>query len=559
MSLVKWDNLKPLIVIQSRISSARLPAKALLPICDIPSVLLAGLRAGNTGYDVVVATSDQVNDNSVALTVAKGGLKFFRGPLDDVLKRFFLATSNLNDQDIIVRLTADNIFPDGNFIQSLIKQFLEEDCQYLATSSPTDGLPYGLSGEVFTAGLLREADKNADSEFDREHVTPWMRRNSKASIFKLDFVSPSWSKLRCTLDNIEDYFRLLDVFAKIDDPIHVPWTELVTILEETSHYKGIRCPFKVHNDGTIHSELTLGTVQLGLEYGVANTIGIPSPTDSKRFLELAVDAGVTSFDTARAYGDSEKKIGELISQSLREQVRVITKLDPMSDLPLAGMQISVLRKLVDESVFHSCHNLKLQKIDTLLLHRWAHYKIYDGEIWLRLLELKKAGLIQKLGVSVYDPWEAIEALKDHDISHIQIPINIFDWRWREQSFLDAVKARPDVIWHARSVYLQGLVFLSPEHWPKIPGVHTCNLLKQLDDFVIRFNRLDRADLCISYIRSLPWITSLVLGMESSNQLDQNLRMFQQPKLNMLHQEEINQKLPKVHPDLLNPAVWKNYQ
>ena len=548
---------KTLVVIQSRLASARLPAKALLLLGGIPSVLLCARRAGNSGLNVVVATSDEEADNAIAALLAAEGVVCVRGPHEDVLKRFVLAIASLGDEDIVVRLTADNVFPDGEFIESLLYQFIDSNVDYLGTSSPLDGLPYGLSGEVFTAAVLRKANRTANSISDREHVTPWMRRHCSVALFALPEVQSTWSRLRCTLDSFDDYRSLMKVFEGVTDPYRISWRELASRLDAVAPNMGERCPFKVLADGGIHSELTLGTAQLGMAYGIANKIGMPSDQQSRELVQQAIESGVTTFDTARVYGGSETRLGRLLTPGYRDRVNIVTKLDVLSDLS-DDASPALVKKLVDESVFHSCHSLRQNNIDTLLLHRWEHHDAWGGAAWERLIEHKNAGLIRRLGVSVYQPREAIAALKDSQISHIQAPINLLDWRWREREFLAAVHERPDVIWHARSVLLQGLLLLPPENWPRIPEVDPDWTSITLDNLVRKLNRKDRIDLCIAYARSLPWVTSLVIGMDDTSQLRDNLQRFRLPKLTTEQRLEVEAALPHFPVTLLNPALWKDF-
>lgn len=505
----------------------------------------------------MVATSDEEIDNILEALLAREGIDCFRGAHDDVLKRFVLATSNLDDRDIVVRLTADNVFPDGEFIESLLRQFITGKADYLGASSPLDGLPYGLSGEVFTAAALRNADRETSSSFDREHVTPWIIRHSNISLLPEFKVQPSWARLRCTLDSFEDYKKLSKVFDGVADSVSIPWQVLVARLEAIAPEVGGRCPFKLLADGSIHSELTLGTVQLGVPYGVANKTGMPSDLQAKELLQSAIDSGVTTFDTARGYGESESRLGHLLSLGYRDRISIVTKLNVMSELP-ADASAELVGKLVDESVFHSCHDLRRNSIDTMLLHRWEHHDNWGGAVWRRLVEHKKSGLIGHLGVSVSAPHEAIEALKDPNVSHIQAPINLLDWRWKEPNFLAAVNKRSDVIWHARSVLLQGLLLLPPESWPRIPEVNSKEINMLLDGLVHEMRRVDRIDLCIAYVRSMPWVTSLVVGMDNASQLNDNLEKFHLPKLTLDQLAKIDCTLPCLPVTLLNPALWKEF-
>lgn len=119
------------VILQSRLSSSRLPGKALLTVAGQPVVALAARRAGNTGLDVVVATSDQPEDDAIADALAETGVAVFRGSLHDPLRRFFDATVDLADEDLVVRLTGDNIVPDGRFVQQMIDDMRAAGEQYI--------------------------------------------------------------------------------------------------------------------------------------------------------------------------------------------------------------------------------------------------------------------------------------------------------------------------------------------------------------------------------------------------------------------------------------------
>ena len=112
--------MKPLIVIQARCSSSRLPGKVLLPVAGYPIAVLVAKRAATKGFPVVVATSTDSSDDILASTLRDYGLQVVRGPLEDVLGRCLMAIQNVSDDTAIVRLTADNLFPDGAFVEELV-------------------------------------------------------------------------------------------------------------------------------------------------------------------------------------------------------------------------------------------------------------------------------------------------------------------------------------------------------------------------------------------------------------------------------------------------------
>ncbi len=301
------------------------------------------------------------------------------------------------------------------------------------------------------------------------------------------------------------------------------------------------------------AELVLGGVQLGLSYGAANRTGKPSHAQAMRLVSRAIDEGISQFDTARAYGDSEERLGEAFAA--RKPVRAITKLSPLSDLA-DGASRDAVRRAVDTSIEESLAALRRDKLDCLLLHRAEHMTSHDGAVWERLIEHLEEGRILALGVSVQDPDEAHAALACADVRHIQLPFNIFDWRWKAAGVLDRLAARADVTVHARSAFLQG-VFASadPSVWPKVEGVDAATLIRLLAQLASDFGRAGVADLCLAYVRAQTWIDGVVVGLETEDQLEANLRLFVRRPLTAGQCALIDAMTPQLPEDFLNPARW----
>jgi aryl-alcohol dehydrogenase-like predicted oxidoreductase len=210
---------------------------------------------------------------------------------------------------------------------------------------------------------------------------------------------------------------------------------------------------------------------------------------------------------------------------------------------------------VDESVASSCRELNTTRLPTLLLHRWHHRTAWQGAAWQRLLELQSEGIIRSLGASVSHPYEALEALQDPSVQHLQLPMNVLDRRWRASGVDKAVAARADLILHARSPFLQGILLHPPEAWPAT-DYDGKGCVRELHRLVRRFERQSIADLCLAYLRSQSWISSIVVGCETLAQLQHDLNLFRGPKLTTEQSEEVERALPLAPDDLLNPAKWK---
>ncbi len=523
------------VILQARTNSSRLPAKVLLPMGGLPLSVLAASRIARGGGDVVVATSVEPADDLLVTTLTDAGLTVFRGPLDDVKQRFLMATADLPDDAVCIRMTADNPVPDAAFIETCLSLFAQSGAQYIAYGNDGQWLPYGLSAEVFFVGALRNTP--ADDAYNREHVTPAIR-TTHAPRVRPDFpgFDTDLGHLRCTVDTLEDYLRMAHVFGHVTNPVQVPFDHIVDQLAAAA-------PPPV-------SALVLGTVQLGLPYGVTKSAGLMPDADAHDILRIAQDMGCAAFDTARAYGQSEARIGAFL-QTSKTPPPVITKLDPIEP---EGMSVDQIAVAVDASLATSMQVLGCDQIDTLLLHRAAHLEAAGGAIWLALCAAQDAGRITRLGVSVQSPDELAHALSVLRVTHIQMPFNPLDWRWN--GVIALLRLRPDVTVHLRSVFLQGLL-VQPDAaiWPAIADVDGAQIIDTLQTLTQDLGRGSVMDLCINYCRAQTWVDGIVCGVDSGAQLQQLGEVFANPPLTWAEVAQVQNALPHVPETLLNPALW----
>jgi len=525
------------IILQARTTSSRLPAKVLLPVGGHPLSVLAALRAQRNGADVIVAIPDQPEDHLLAQQLIDAGLNICRGPLEDVLGRFLLATKDLDEDAICVRMTCDNPLPDADFVEEVIAHYVASGARYLAYGNDGQWLPYGLSAEVFRVSDLRAAAVQYPNDgYIREHVTPSIRR-AYATTARPAF--SNWpldlGHLRCTVDTLTDYLRIAPLFAETSDPIALSWRDLVGQLKV--------------NDTKLSSSMILGTVQLGMPYGMTKDQGLMPDTEAQEILRSAIELGCGGLDTARAYGESEARIGHL-SKSQSINIPVITKLAPLDNA--AGPAEA------EASILTSMDALGTTELDTLLLHRAEHLKAADGKIWNKLRDFQRGGKIKTLGVSVQTPQELDRILARGDVHHIQLPFNLLDWRWA--SHIAGLRARPDIKVHVRSAFLQGLISQNkPEQWPELEHVYPEAYLSALNDLATTLGRKSLADLCLAYVRAFSWIDGIVLGVDSKKQLQEISDLFKCPALTWEEIARVQSSLPQAPIQLLNPALWPSTQ
>jgi spore coat polysaccharide biosynthesis protein SpsF len=539
------------IVLQARTSSTRLPGKVLLPVAGIPLAVLAARRAGQDGTEVVVATSTDPSDDALVEILKRYGIACVRGPLDDVLARFILATGDLAGDDICIRFTADNVFPDSTFANRVAGAVEHEGHDWAGFSGGSDGLPYGLAGEAFRVHLLRQADRSTTDQQDREHVSPWITRKVGRHLTTMPHdPARDFSALRCTVDTLEDYRTVSAALAGFKDPAGAPYLELCRRLADWCAVVAPPVPARII-DGELQASLVLGGVQFGLNYGIANRTGAPDDAELRAILALAERSGVTHLDTAAGYGDSEARIGATLTTT--SPLRVITKLPP--DLMAGDPGEPALGARTIDALERSRERLKRKALDAVLLHRFEHYGDGNSIVWSHLRMQQAEGKIGRIGCSIYSPSELLALLRDPDVRLIQLPFNILDRRWLSADVHQAIAARPDVILHGRSALLQGLLTLDePSRWPceRALAEHCIALLK---DLTRDFGRSSIIDLCFAYARAQTWLAGIVVGAETAAQMAENIELFRTPALTEEQAAQIARRIPEVPESLLDPSRW----
>jgi aryl-alcohol dehydrogenase-like predicted oxidoreductase len=294
-------------------------------------------------------------------------------------------------------------------------------------------------------------------------------------------------------------------------------------------------------------QLILGTVQLGLDYGITNNNGKPKLEESFEIIKYALDNNINIFDTARAYGESEYILG--LAKRNFNGMNIITKLDPLLGLDNNTSEEEIY-KMIDDSIHISMQNLNIDFIETLLVHRFEHFQ--NKTIWNYLIKNK---FVKHLGVSVYNVNEAIEALKDIHVKHIQLPINILDHQWLRDDFLQLIENRKDITIHCRSILLQGILVSDASKWPKIDNVNPEEYIEKLNNLVKLFKLNNRLELCFSYVKSIDWINGLLIGVDNLEQLKENLKLSKVRKLNLDELQIIKNTFKNCPNKLLNPVNW----
>lgn len=302
--------------------------------------------------------------------------------------------------------------------------------------------------------------------------------------------------------------------------------------------------------GTELSALSLGTVQLGVDYGINNTSGKPDEGLAFRILDTARKRGVTALDTAGLYGDSEVIIGRWL-KTLPESERpfVMTK-----GKHLDHSSLDALRKSMREEVESSKKRLGLDTIPLFMLHSCDEYLDDEENVKTVFRELKESGDIRFCGVSAYAHHDYFR-IAESGFDAVQIPVNVFDFRQITNGGIQALVDSGMAVF-ARSVYLQGLVFKTPETLdPRMEFAR--GTLERFRSFCANYG-LTPAELAVSFVLSLPGIVSLTLGSERPEQVEQNADLVERaPRLSEERINELKEAFSGVERRVLDPSMWFN--
>lgn len=201
------------------------------------------------------------------------------------------------------------------------------------------------------------------------------------------------------------------------------------------------------------SEIGLGTVELGLDYGVpvAGEHLRPPEEQAARLLNQALDLGVNFIDTARAYGASEEVIGRALKGRRREYV-LATKLIRIRE---EGQSDRELRDQVKASIAESLRRLQTDVVDLLQLHYSGVEVITSGRVLAAVQEAQRAGYVRYIGASTYGTEEPIAVLRDGGYDTLQVAYNLVDRTMEAEVF--PLAQRLDVGIIVRSVLLRGVL------------------------------------------------------------------------------------------------------
>jgi aryl-alcohol dehydrogenase-like predicted oxidoreductase len=285
------------------------------------------------------------------------------------------------------------------------------------------------------------------------------------------------------------------------------------------------------------NKLVIGAAQFGMDYGIANTNGKLSQNEIKHILDYAMMNGVSTIDTAISYGESESNLGKIGV----ENWRIITKLpeipESCNNKPL----------WINNHIQESISRLKISNLDAILLHNPNQLLNSDGNlVWRVLQDLREKGTVNKIGYSIYNPHQLNELYSKFKPDLVQSPYNVFDRRIKTSGWLQKFNDS-GTEFHARSVFLQGLLLMKLDNMPK--------KFKPWNSLWIKWNNwleernISALEACLSFVLSERLVNHTVVGVDSLSQLQQILFFYDSDV------DNFPLSFSTTDQNLINPSNW----
>lgn len=298
------------------------------------------------------------------------------------------------------------------------------------------------------------------------------------------------------------------------------------------------------------SAFSLGTVQLGMAYGLGEAREKMSEEKAFSILDTAMENGVDNLDTANNYGDSEALIGRWLQKRRTEGKSlpwVVTKIGP-----LKHGSFDILRDDVMRQVEGCQKNLGMDTLDCLMLHNFEDYGDDRDAISKIFDELKAQKAYKYSAISAYSRHD-YGVIAESGFDATQIPLNVFDWSQIESGGMEKLCDAGTMVF-VRSVYLQGLVFHTPEDLD--PQMSFCfPYLRRYHELCREFS-LSPDTLALSFVLSVPGVTTAVMGCDNAAQVKANCDLFDKTvKLTDEQLSMLRDAFVDIDPRVINPGVW----
>jgi len=301
------------------------------------------------------------------------------------------------------------------------------------------------------------------------------------------------------------------------------------------------------------SRFSLGTVQIGMTYGLGEHKAKPSEEAAFSLLDQVMDLGIDNLDTANNYGDAEAVIGRWLNHRREKEESIpwiVTKIGPMKHGSFDILRDDILRQTEG-----CCKNLGVETLDCLMLHNFEDYEQDPDAVQKVFEEMKQQKLFHYSAISAYSRHN-YSMIADSGFDATQIPLNVFDWEQIENGGIEKI-AKAEMMIFIRSVFLQGLVFHTPEDLD--PRMDFCVPYLRRYLALCKEFEISPAVLALSFVLSVPGVTTAVLGCDTAEQAAQNCQLFDQTvSLTQDHMNLLREAFVNIDPRVINPGCWFNH-
>lgn len=295
-------------------------------------------------------------------------------------------------------------------------------------------------------------------------------------------------------------------------------------------------------------ELCLGTVQFGMDYGIAGQKK-PSLQEAVRILDYATQNGILTIDTANAYGVAEDVVGEFIGKKTvpRSKLFLISKLKPNL---LDEVKESQYYDTMKSNLVSTLQRLRTDYLDSYLLHSSRY--IFNDKIIDTLSRFQRDGYAKHVGVSVYETEEAKKCIQRQNVDFMQLPFSIFDQRMLKEGIFQMAKGMNTQI-HSRSAFIQGLILMEEKNVP--PFLEKAKpIIRKIDELCSKFG-ISRIALAMGFVKEQNAVSHLVFGVDNLEQLKEDIKCFANSiPANIIN--EIGREFADIEADIVMPSLWK---
>jgi len=297
-------------------------------------------------------------------------------------------------------------------------------------------------------------------------------------------------------------------------------------------------------------KLCLGTVQFGLGYGAASGGAHVDRSTAEQIVDVAINGGITTFDTAPAYGCSEERLGQCFDAVSvdRNELEIVSKTRPQL------RDVDDVSACIWQDAERSLQRLGIGQLAALLVHDVNDLSRSCGrrdQIIVTLEDLRRQGLVKTVGVSAYGADDLLTLERVWEFGAVQVPASILDQRLINDGTIERLKHRGIVV-YLRSVFLQGVALLEPDQLPP----HLARLgpaVARLSDKQCNGGHASALESCLGYVQNAVNAHFAVVGAHTPAHLKQTVAAWSAAARSIEH--TAYRAAAVSDPALLDPRTW----